>query len=338
MMKFSAGYQLRSSSDYLETLLECREQLGEVYFSWYGMPSGRSLSAETCGLSSLDAFQKQKDDLTRLSEAGIPLILLLNANCYGSVSLSRTFFSSIGEIIDSLSSFLDIEGITTTSPVIARFVRENYPDLDVRASVNMEIGTVEAMDYLGAIFTGFYIKREYNRDLKRIQQLSKWCDTHEKTLHILANGGCLAHCPARQFHDNLVAHESEIAVMDNVMNFTGLCRDYFSRKGTEISYIKDINFIRPEDVELYTSFFDTMKLATRVSKHPSMILEAFIKGSFNGNLLELLEPDYSAGFFPHIIDNHRFPEDFGRRVLSCDKNCSECSYCESILQKVVYNL
>jgi ferredoxin len=338
MMKFSAGYQLRASNDYLEALLGCREQLADVYFAWYGMPSGRSVSAETCGLSSLDALQKQKDDLTRLSEAGIPLVLLLNANCYGGASLSRSFFSSVGEIIDSLSSFLNIEGITTTSPVIARFIRKNYPAMDVRASVNMEIGTVESMDYLGDIFTGFYMKREYNRDIGRIKQLSAWCGVHGKTLHILANGGCLAHCPVRQFHDNLVAHEAEIANMDNAMNFSGLCREYFSREGTEISYIKDINFIRPEDVKFYTPFFDTMKLATRVSKYPSMILNAFVRGSFNGNLLELLEPDYSAGLFPYIINNRCFPENFGKYILLCNKKCQDCGYCESVLENVLCNL
>jgi hypothetical protein len=202
----------------------------------------------------------------------------------------------------------------------------------------MEIGTPEAMNYLGDIFTGFYVKREYNRDEARIKELFEWGCEHGKTLHILANGGCLAWCPTRQFHDNLVAHESEIAGMDNAVNFTGLCHEYFSREGTEISYIRDLNFIRPEDVEIYTPYFESMKLATRVSKYPSMIVKAYCEGSFNGNLLELLEPDYSTGFFPRIIDNRCFPPDFGRHQLSCHKSCSSCGYCEDVFRSVSHEI
>ena len=335
-LKFSTGYQQRPGSDYMETLLRNKEYLADVYFSWGDMPSGRG--PVEGNIPPWESTLRQKEELTRLSDAGIPLVLLLNASCYGASALSRSLFAEIGKTIDSLLSFLIITGVTVVSPVIARFVRENYPHLDVRASVNIGIGTVEAMTYVEDVFTGFYLQREYNRDLKRIQKLRAWCDEHGKGLHILANGGCLAHCPARHFHDNMVAHERELAAMDNAMNFSGLCREYFSREGTEISYVRDLRFIRPEDVYLYEGYADTVKLATRVSRNPSLIIEAYASGRFSGNLLDLLEPDYSACLYPRIIDNRRFPAGFGKHLLDCDKNCAGCTYCGEIARSVLYNL
>jgi collagenase-like PrtC family protease len=337
-MRFSVGYQQDGSGNFIETLLRHKEHIAEIYFSWADMPSGRGSPDNRDLAPPLTALLRQKEDLSGLSDAGIPLILLFNANCYGAGALSRALFTVLGETVDSLSSFLDIRGITTASPVIARFIRNNYPALEVRASVNMEIGSIEALNYLGDSFSGFYIKREYNRDLKQIRHMRSFCDAHGKKLHILANGGCLAHCPARQFHDNLVAHEKDMAAMDNVMNYSGLCREYFSRSGTEISYIRDLRFIRPEDITYYEPYFDSVKLATRITGNPSLILNAYVNGHFNGNLLDLLEPDYSAMLYPRIIDNRRFPAGFGDHVLTCDKNCTHCAYCGEITRTVMCNI
>ena len=37
------------------------------------------------------------------------------------------------------------------------------------------------------------------------------CDAEGKELYMLANSGCLNNCSAHVFHDNLVAHEAQIA-------------------------------------------------------------------------------------------------------------------------------
>ena len=44
--------------------------------------------------------------------------------------------------------------VTTTSPLIAKFIKNNFEELEVRASVNMEIGTVQGLDYLAEYFDG----------------------------------------------------------------------------------------------------------------------------------------------------------------------------------------
>jgi collagenase-like PrtC family protease len=70
------------------------------------------------------------------------------------------------------SSGLDL--VTTTSLAIAKTVKEDFPGVEVRASVNMRLGTVKAMEYVATLFDSFYVQREYNRDLERIGELKQW--------------------------------------------------------------------------------------------------------------------------------------------------------------------
>ena len=77
---------------------------------------------------------------------------------------------------------------------VKEFIKNNFEDLEVRASVNMEIGTIEGMEYITNYFDSYYMKREYNRDIEKVAELKKWCDENGKKLFGLANSGCLNFC------------------------------------------------------------------------------------------------------------------------------------------------
>lgn len=261
---------------------------------------------------------------------GLGFNLLLNGNCYGAISQERAFFQAIGDAVDWLQQRYRLGSVTTTSPLIARFLRMNFDEIEIRASVNMEIGTPEAMNYIVDLFDGFYLKREYNRDWDRIIEMRRWCDCHGKKLYLLANSGCLNFCPLRTFHDNLVAHQHEIASRDNAFEFPGICHDFLARPENRSKILSMMNFVRPEDLERYAPYFDGVKLATRTSRNPSGILTAYLKGRYSGNLLDLTEPSHSGHFYPAILANDRIPEDFAERILHCDKNCDDCGYCAEV--------
>ncbi len=101
--------------------------------------------------------------------------------------------------------------------------RKTFPGLEVRASVNMEIGSVETTGYVDEYFDSFYVARRLNRDREAIRNLRK----SGKKLYLLANSGCLKDCPAHIFHDNMVAHEVESEKMEKCWNFKGVCWEYF---------------------------------------------------------------------------------------------------------------
>lgn len=293
----------RANLSFVDDIVKYREKISEVYFSFGDFANGRSSQTQQQDSSHLpwELQEIQLKTLGRLTEEGIALNLLFNGNCYGKHSLSRAFFDRVGQTTDYLCTRFALCSVTTTSPLIARFIRRNFEGLEVRASVNMEIGTIPGMDYLADYFDGYYMKREWNRDFVRIEELSGWCHANGKKLYLLANSGCLNHCSAHTFHDNLVAHEAEIAQMDNVYTFGGICKEYLKKEENYPALIENTNFIRPEDMAKYEPFFDGVKLATRVHRNPSMVLKSYCEGHYSGNILELLEPAHSI--YPYVIEN-----------------------------------
>lgn len=337
-MKLFVGYQMCENESFLSGILAHRDRIGEVYFSWDTMPSGRSSVGLQRDLFPWEAAERQRAELRRIADAGIGLNLLLNANCYGAQSLARSFFQSTGDLIAYLCEQLHLVSVTTTSPVIGRFVRENFPELEVRASVNMEIGTEEGMAYLDDCFTSFYAKRELNRDIPALEKLRRWCDAHGKKLDLLANSGCLNYCSARQFHDNLVAHEQEIAARDNAFVFRSACRSYLSAPEHRAQILRISNWIRPEDLARYEGLADGVKLATRTSPNPLQILLAYTSGHFEGNILELLEPNYAELFYPLVLENTAFPKNFFDIRCRCAHDCARCGYCERVYRDAARTL
>ena len=328
-MLFSVGYQLRTDDSLIDTILKNKNKIREVYFAWEDFPNGRNTLSNS-DLSIYEAREKQAEDFKRLFDAGIGFNLLLNGNCYGKDAQSRNFFCKIGDAADYLKENYGLSSVTTTSPLIAKFFKQNFPDIEVRASVNMEISTAVGMDYIAEVFDGFYLKREYNRNLKKIISAREWCGKNSKKLYGLANSGCLNFCSAHIFHDNLVAHENEIAQMDNAYQFEGICWDYLKQSTKRENWLRLTNFIRPEDVKLYKEFFDGIKLATRVNSNPAKIIGAYCKESYSGAVTELLEPNHSGIFYPEVIENKKIPEAFGEKVLKCNKNCGECGFCHEV--------
>lgn len=300
-MKYTVGLQKHNTDEYLQSIIERKEHIYEVYFSWGDFPNGRSNQLVHEYLTPWELQDQQRETLNKLSSAGIPLNLLFNANCYGRDSQSRSFFEKIGMTIDFVAEHYGLQSITTTSPLIAKFVKNNFEDLDVRASVNMEIGTTQGMDYLADYFDSYYIKRECNRDLSQVQALHAWAEAHGKKLFMLANSGCMNFCSAHNFHDNLVAHETEISQMDNAYEFQGMCKEYLAKKENYSHLITDTNFVRPEDIRKYEPYITAVKLATRVNKNPSRILKAYTNAAYSGNILELQEPAHNI--YPYVVEN-----------------------------------
>ena len=299
-MNFSVGLQI-DNSGFLKKIIENRDRINDVYFSWGDFPSGRGAAVQSQQLTSWELQSKMLEALGELGENGIAFNLLFNGNCYGAESQSRDFFNRVGNTVDFLSERFSLKSVTTSSLLIAKFIKANFPSIFVRASVNMEIGTVQGMKYISDYFDGFYLKREFNRDVARIREMKAWCDQSGKKLFLLANSGCLNFCSARTFHDNLVSHENEISKMDNAYDFHGVCRDYLKNEENYCDLYDNMNFVRPEELESYEPYFESVKLATRVHPDPSFVLETYLRGRYSGDLLRLLEPCHSI--YPYVLEN-----------------------------------
>lgn len=324
-MEFLVGYRIDDDPRFLDYIIDHKDRISEVYFSWRSMKNGRGAIAPS--YNHLYAEEMQSADLARLTAAGVGLNLLLNGNCYGAESQSRKLFCEIGDTVEYLSERFKIASVTTSSMLIAAFIKKNFPLLSVRASVNVGVGTPMAAELLGDDFDGYYLAREKNRDLPAIRKMSVWCRENGKTLYMLANSGCFSHCPARTFHDNLVSHEEEIAGQDNALLFKGICQTYLAKEERFWRLLSGTNFVRPEDLSLYEGLFDGVKLATRTNPFPVRVMQAYFTGRYDGAVTDLTEPSHTAALGNAYLDNRRLPADFGEHVAHCDKQCETCTYC-----------
>lgn len=322
-MLFSVGYGVKADNRLVDEIVALKDGISEVYFSWGKTPSGRNDQTRSENLTPWEAQAKQIEDLKTLHKAGLRFNLLFNANCYGDKAQARSFFASVGETVEYVGGNFSLASVTTTSPLIAKFLKQNFPEIDVRASVNMGVGSVLGMEYIADVFDSFYVKRELNRDLNALKTLRKWCDDNGKQMYILANSGCLNDCSAHTFHDNLVAHEEGASQMDNGYQFGGVCKAYLAKEGNREGLLTATNYIRPEDTELYEDLVPAMKLATRVHENPSRVLRAYIqRKKFVGNTASLLEPNHAGTIYPYVLENGKIKREMknGKLIYTNENN------------------
>ena len=339
-MKFAVGFQLYDPGEepFSEIVRTYQDRISEVFFAWQDPPSGRSGIATRHGYTDWTAQSRTEEELRAIKDMGIKLDILFNGNCYGEYALSEKLANNVISILRHLEETVGgVEIVTTASPAISHTVKKHFPNMEVRASVNMKIGTVKGMEYLSGLFDSFHVQRDYNRDLDHLRMLKQWADGAGKKLVMLANSGCFIHCSGQIFHDNLVAHEAQICEVANLKDFTPyVCWNALKNRENWPMLLQN-TWVRPEDLHHYEDLFDTVKLATRMHARPGMVIDAYCRGKFYGNTLDLCEPGFGRAIAPYIINNMAFPEDWFEKTTGCDKQCHQCGYCKSVLEKVLLN-
>jgi len=321
-----------------EIVSKYRETIGEVYFSFPGIAGGRSPIGSVSGYTDYDALSILTEEIGAISRMGVKLDLLFNALCNGDDALSVAHERQVISVLEYLYAHGCAPSVVTTaSPVTAEIVHRFDAKIDVRASVNMRIASVKGIQYVEHLFDSFCIFKDVNRDLERLSEISEYLHKNGKGLSLLANSGCLRACSMQTFHDNAVAHESGIMTKEN-LSWAGVsgCRTYLSNPAHWAAFLQN-TWIRPEDIHHYAGLVDSIKLATRMHALPAMVIDAYSRGSYSGNLADLFEPGHGPTFAPYVIDNDKFPNDWFEKTTSCDKNCEKCGYCESVKERVLVN-
>lgn len=341
-MKFSIGYQLPGADEddsILKVVEDFRPHVEEVYFPWADLPSGRAALNSRRGHVDWSAQERLEGDLRALRKMGVKLDLLFNANCYGGQAASQFLQNQVRSVLDRLGEAAGgVDAVTTTSLAVAHVVKRHCPGIDVRASVNMRLGTVQAMEYAKDLFDSFHVQRDWNRDLDRLGELADWARRRGKRLHMLANSGCLRFCPAQTFHDNLVAHEREVDETRNIEDWNPhLCWNLYRRRENWPAILQS-TWVRPEDLHHYEGLFPVVKLATRMHDNPRAVVGAYARGRYDGNLLDLLEPGFGPILAPFVIDNRRFPPDWFEHSIRCRPSDRPCEYCRDVLDRVLVSV
>lgn len=307
------------------------ERIKEVFFAWPGVTASRPMDDWTP-----ERRARIVSDLKWARENGLELDAIFNANCYGDIAMTRQLADHVTEKLREMDAVgLFPEHLTTTSPFIATVMKRRFPSVKIRFSINMDIDSSLALEYVTDICDGFYAGRNSHRRVDYVRKMSEWAHAHGKIIGLQANPGCLRNCPFHTFHNNLHGHnrmgQSEAAKAFDFSNF--LCRTVFERGDLE-QFLRAI-WIRPEDLPLYEPHVDVVKLATRRHPAPAKIIAAYATCAYDGDLAEIVDPCYH---FPKTFDNKALGESpLWPDVRDClqANNCRRCGKCAALLKAVL---
>ena len=338
-MKFSVGYQYPdeySEERFPEILQDYSDSTAELYFAPGNEPGARSPAAKASGLEENEAWEILTEDLIETRKMGIKLNLLFNANCLGAGSISKELQNRVVKITGDLMDICPLDTVTTASWFIAGVLKKHFPQLEIRASVNMKLGTLEALNYASERFDGFCIQRDINYHPETLRQISDWAKANNKNICLLANSGCLRNCAVQTFHDNLVAHLNELRQSECCMDQDPIfCRRFYADDSHKEEYLCHSTLIRPEDVCHYEDIVPMLKLATRTHSNPRLVLEAYTSGKFTGNFFDLTEPGHGIFFRGKVLDNARITPEYWQVKSRCKENCSECGFCKKVMENAL---
>ncbi|MFC1846437.1 U32 family peptidase [Chloroflexota bacterium] len=271
----------------------------------------------------------------KIHKEGIRVNLLLNSTCEGSEWDSPKVVKSKMEYLKQVHKEHGVEAVTIANPLYIKEVRRRFPDIEICASVLGDIDCVQrAVIYRKAGADVITPDVNINRDFKLLKEIKEATNAE---LRLVLNEGCLYKCPFRKFHFNYISFRSkepgEIKGDVFPANCTKVIVDNYSQ-------ILKSCWIMPEDTNKYSEITSFFKIVGR-TKAKDMVIRAtraYLEESWDVDLLDMCDGSlnmfgirYSARLDSKGLEKYNFFE----KVTSCDKNCSQCSYCEELAMRLI---
>lgn len=256
---------------------------------------------------------------------------------------------ALAGLLDELRQRAGLTGIVYSDHYLLQALSDAAPEtcaeLEAVPSVNAMLtgpaDVLRRLEFIGA--TAFrppsrvVLDRSLNRDMARLSHTVGALREHAPGVAVvlLANEGCLADCPFKHAHDSLIAlgsHACGAADAHAVTSRLGCGRIF----ATDARQVFQSPFIRPEDATAYEPLADALKLCGRTRGPRAMrrIVTAYLRGAWDGNLLDLLDAMELLAPSMHV-DNAALPPDFHDTVTACGGVCNGCSYCSGLAARHV---
>lgn len=220
---------------------------------------------------------------------GLRFNYLLNTTCIGNLEFTRGGYRKIRKMLDWLSE-IQVDAVTLSLPFLVQVVKRHYPHFQVNISTQADIDSLEKARYweaLGAdLLTLSHVNA--NRNFEAIAQITSHCGCRTQ---LIANMLCKRSCPFVTLHGNFNAHASQSWAKTNRYNLDYYFISCLAESFCDPVQVIKANWIRPEDVPAYEALgIDRIKLAERGLKTSALsaILSAYQKGSYDGNLMDLI--------------------------------------------------
>ncbi|MDD3311935.1 hypothetical protein [Pseudodesulfovibrio sp.] len=277
------------------------------------------------------------------------VFLLLNARLHApDAYLSPSALNTIADALDQFAEHPNVRGLVFADPYLLQALSDARPAtarrLEAVPSVNARLDSAPAALAVLALIDATAFKppsrlvldRALNRDMARLAETSAALRAARPGLKLLliANEGCLLHCPFKPAHDAHIALANTRLCPDRTFAMNrdlGCLRRFLDNPAAVLAS----PFIRPEDADRYAPHVDALKLCGRNLGAPFLqqALAAYLAESHPGNLLQLL--DTLSDLAPHLhVPANALPPDFIDHVTTCDKNCSACQWCAQVMARI----
>ncbi|MCT4688865.1 U32 family peptidase [Vallitalea sp.] len=276
-----------------------------------------------------------KDHINKCHELGVMFNFVINSPSLGGIEHDQVHREKILDVIRWISD-LGADIVTVSIPFLGELINHHFPHLKVKMSTILDVRNVQGirlLDQLGPNIHSITLSRFINREMQLLKNIVHEIDFE---VELLANSFCLHNCPYQKYHADLVCWQAKTDKnwKEPFQDYRALgCDGIRFRDPSEL--IKS-PWIRPEDLIIYENLgIHSIKIAGRTfpTQWIVKIIKAYAKGSYDGNLWELIMP-----FHPVYVDNKLldgFIDYFSRKKFDCGVNCGTCTYCNEVADKVV---
>lgn len=261
------------------------------------------------------------------NKLGIAFNYVLNSTCLGNQEFSKQGLAQIGDFFGRLED-IHVHAITISMPPLIEFIRKAGFHFEIKASTLCEISNAnKAIAYKEMGAGRIVVYEGINRDFRALRSIR---DAFGENMEIIANVICYKNCAYRPFHQNQGSHDVEWNAA-STRYYSHRC--VLQRLKSADNFMK-LNWIRPEDIHYYEDIgIHRFKIQGRhsvVNGQPVRSVAHYMDGSYDGNLLELLDHFNPSNSFlfnldNRMLDNYILP--FVQKDGFCRSDCLNCGYC-----------
>lgn len=236
----------------------------------------------------------KKEFVRHVGEArsrGIGFNYLINPACMDNAEFTRRGLGRLERLLGFVEE-AGADSVTISLPSLLPLIKKRHPWLKVRVGVFARVDSVAKAKFWEEQGADCITLESIsvNRDFDTLSAIRGAVGLE---LQLIANSNCLMFCPLSGQHMVNLSHASQKGHKSRgfMIDYCALKCSY-EKLADPANYLRS-EFIRPEDAHLYREMgFDSLKILERGAPTAVMAkrVKAYSEGSFDGNLLELIQP------------------------------------------------
>ena len=241
-------------------------------------------------LSPLSA-RALREYIEAAKKKGIGFNYLLNAACMDNMEYTRKGQKALRAALDFAES-AGARSVTISLPSILPVIKRHNPSLAVRVGVYARVDSIAKAKFWEEMGADCITLESIsvNRNFKLLTAIRKAVTLE---LQLIANSNCLMFCPLSGQHMVNLSHASQKGHRSGgfMIDWCALKCSYLKLR-EPVNYLRS-EFIRPEDLGQYRVLgYNNFKILERGAPAAAMLkrIRAYAGGSFEGNLLDLIQP------------------------------------------------